>query len=176
MVCLCYGLRLERGGDSHEKPSLLSPQKQWSISSMWWGSPKDDQVAFQCILMPVVYVPFFQQFLLVCNILVSICWVWSIVLQAEALQREVQSLRGEIVGAEEREATMLAQYVKSFFHSVCLQVFLLLLWLTKLIGLQEVHLHFSLLICQHWSIAIINSSLSLYCKLLFLWKTFPVSL
>ncbi len=63
-------------------------------------------------------------------------------LQAEALQREVQSLRGEIVGAEEREATMLAQYVKSFFHSVCLQVFLLLLWSTKLIGLQGAHLHF----------------------------------
>ncbi|CAK9875817.1 unnamed protein product [Sphagnum jensenii] len=63
--------RLERGGDSHEKQSLLSPQKQWGISSMWWGSPKDDR--------------------------------------AEALQREVQSLRGEIVGAEEREATMLAQ-------------------------------------------------------------------
>lgn len=54
MMCLCYGLRLERGGDSHEKQSLLSPQKQWSISSMWWGSPKDDQVAYQCILMPVV--------------------------------------------------------------------------------------------------------------------------
>jgi hypothetical protein len=82
--------RLERGGDSHEKQSLLSPQKQWSISSMWWGSPKDDQ--------------------------------------AEALQREVQSLRGEIVGAEEREATMLAQLdhvdevlrtaqLASYFHS-----------------------------------------------------------
>lgn len=56
--------------------------------------------------------------------------------------REVQSLRGEIMGAEEREATMLAQYVKFFFHSVCLQVFLLLLWSTKLIGLQGVHLHF----------------------------------
>jgi hypothetical protein len=46
--------RLERGGDSHEKPSLLSPQKQWGISSMWWGSPKDDRVVYQCILMPVV--------------------------------------------------------------------------------------------------------------------------
>jgi len=176
MVCLCYGLRLERGGDSHEKPSLLSPQKQWSISSMWWGSPKDDQVAFQCILMPVVYAPFFQQFLLVCNILVSICWVWSIVLQAEALQREVQSLRGEIVGAEEREATMLAQYVKSFFHSVCLQVFRCYSgWLSWSVCRKCICI-FSLLICQHWSIAIINSSLSLYCKLLFLWKTFPISL
>ncbi|CAK9225426.1 unnamed protein product [Sphagnum troendelagicum] len=82
--------RLERGGDSHEKQSLLSPQKQWGISSMWWGSPKDDR--------------------------------------AEALQREVQSLRGEIVGAEEREATMLAQLdhvdevlrtaqLASYFHS-----------------------------------------------------------
>jgi hypothetical protein len=45
------------------------------------------------------------------------------VLQAEALQREVQSLRGEIVGAEEREATMLAQYVKSFFYSCAFAFF-----------------------------------------------------
>lgn len=32
-------------------------------------------------------------------------------LQEEALEKEVQSLRGEIVGAEERETTHLAQYV-----------------------------------------------------------------
>lgn len=36
-------------------------------------------------------------------------------LQAEAIEREVLSLRGEIVGAEEREATMLAQYVNVSF-------------------------------------------------------------
>jgi hypothetical protein len=35
--------------------------------------------------------------------------------QAEAIEREVLSLRGEIVGAEEREATMLAQYVNVSF-------------------------------------------------------------
>lgn len=42
-------------------------------------------------------------------------WSCACLLQEEALEREVQHLRGEIVGAEERETLHLAQYVNNFF-------------------------------------------------------------
>jgi hypothetical protein len=142
MVCLCYGLRLERGGDSHEKPSLLSPQKQWGISSMWWGSPKDDRVAYQCILMPIVLSMLLFSTISTCVQHIGI-YVLSMVycIAGRGFTKGSTVITWRDCGCR-REGGHNASTVCEIFLSFSLSSsFPVVLWSTKLIGLQGVHLH-----------------------------------
>lgn len=117
----------------------------------------------------IVYVDYCHGFLFwnFWNMLVCLCWLRSVMLQAEAIEREVLSLRGEIVGAEEREATMLAQYVNVSFT--------LWVWSSSVVshscvirlGLHEVHpCLFVYLEESHRRIAVLN--MPAYCELFLL--------
>lgn len=130
-----HGIRSDKSVNLKEyHDTSVSPLKQWKLPRLQWG--KDDQVHYP--EQPVVFVNVIRcnkcgtswavgyevlsgvELALVLaertavkkqNLKYSryLCW-----LQEEALGREVQHLRGEIVGAEERENLHLAQYVDNW--------------------------------------------------------------